>query len=177
MPQPIKASTISEESAEPEVVDYPVDGSEQRPLPAETTTAPDITDTGFIWDESYPGDTQPMPTPARPKVQANRVTEVSDSIIFGHSMLAANTAPFILIPAHRDRLRVTIQVVVVVGDAVVYLSSRSDLSAGNGWQVVTSDPITFDTRDEIYAVTGPVGANATRVQWAIELVAEGCGCA
>ncbi len=175
MPQPINTvpSNVDEETADPTVVDYPVQ-SEVIDLPAETTKADDIDDTGYIWDQSYPGDTQGMPKANLPIFTANRVTEVSDYILFGYSLLAGDTPPFILVPKHRDRLRVTVQVDYNAANPTVYLGSGPDIVAGGGWAVLSNIPITFDTRDAIYATTN-TSANATRIQWAIELVSEGNG--
>lgn len=174
MPAPLKPTTISEQAAEPTAVDYPLEQGVIA-LPADETTAENVRDTGFVFDEFYPGDSQGMPDQKRPVLQANRVTVVSDSIVFGSSLVGPNAVPGILIPAHRDRVRVTIQAVVVGGDPVVYLGNGPDIAAGGGWALATSDPVYFDTRDAIWFTSG-AGANPTRVQWAIELVSEGCGC-
>ena len=178
---PAKPSNVDEQAAEPTAVDFPVQ-SEVRELPAETTTAEGIEDTGYIFDQSFPGDTQEMPEAKPAVLRANRVTDVSDYIVFGAANIGPDTPPFILIPAHRDRLRVTIVAPLETGGTPcsVYLGNGPDISAGNGWFLPASEispPIVLATRDAIWAVSGPGGAADTvRVQWAIELVKEGCGC-
>jgi len=175
MPQPIdvKPHNVDEAAAEPDAVDYPVQ-SEVIDLPAERTKADDIEDTGFTWDQSYPGDDSPMPEASIPVLRANRVTEVSDYIVFGASLLAGATPAFILVPAHRDRLRVTIQVDYDAATPPVYLGAGPDIVPGDGWAVLSDIPLVFETRDAIYATTG-ASAGATRIQWAIELLSEGVG--
>ena len=117
-----------------------------------------------------------MPTPAPPRLIANRVTEVSDSILFGSATLPVDTPPFILVPAHRDRVRVTVQNLGETGDPAVYVGQGYDVQAGvNAWALQPGDVITFRTRAAIYARTVG-GADTVTLQWAAELVAEGCGC-
>lgn len=169
------ADTVSEESAAPSVVDEP-DRIVERELPAETTTAPGVEDTGYIWDQSYPGDDSPMPRADKPRLIANRVTEVSDAILYGSATLPVDTPPFILVPAHRDRVRVTVQNLGETGDPAVYLGHGPDVQPGvNAWALQPGDVITFRTRAVVYAQTIG-GADTVTLQWAAELVAEGCGC-
>ena len=110
-----------------------------------------------------------------PVLRAVRTTEVSDYIVYGSSLLAGDTPPFILVPSHRDRLRVTIQADYDAATPSIYLGSGPDIGAGNGWAILSDAPLVFHTRDAIYATTGAAAGN-TRIQWAIELVSEGCGC-
>ena len=170
----IQPDTVGEQAAEPERVDYPVQ-EVVSDLPAETTSDPEVRDTGYIWDEFYPGDTQLKAQPGPVKVRAVRTTEVSDGIIFGRTDLGPNTPPFILAPAHRDRLRVTVQIDGVGAVPIVYLGSGPDLAPTNGWQIVSTAPLPWETRDKVYVATG-AGAGTVRVQWAIEMASEGCGC-
>lgn len=181
MPQPIKPDNVDEQAAEPTAVDYPIQ-SELIELPAEVTTAEGIEDTGYIFDQSFPGDTQPMPEPKPPVMRANRVTDVSDYVVFGSAIIGPDTPPFILIPGHRDRLRVTVMAPLESGGTPpsIYLGNGPDIAAGGGWLMQGAElapPLVLATRDAIWAVSGPGGAaDFTRLQWAIELVKEGCGC-
>jgi hypothetical protein len=167
---------VSEPAAEPTIVDEPV-REVIRPLDADTTTAPGVEDTGYIWDQTYPGDDQGKPPAKLPVAMANRVTEVSDQILFGSAALLAGALPFMLTPAHRDRVRVTLQISTVAeGSVPVYIGSAPDVVPGfSAWQMVTTDPLVFRTRDAIYVAIGAAGEPVT-LQWAAELVAEGCGC-
>lgn len=171
MVQPIKPSNIDEETAEPDAVDYPVQ-SVVRELDADTTTVEGVEDTGYVFDQQFPGDNQDMPKAKGVVLRANRVTEVSDLIVFGAADIAADTPSFILVPAHRDRLRVTVQADFDAADVSVYLGHGPDISPGQGWRLLSNQAVTFETRDAIYATSG-AGANPTRIQWAIELVSEG----
>jgi len=169
---PDKPDNVDEQAAEPIAVDYP-DQQDVLRLPAETTTAEGIEDTGYIWDETYPGDEQPMPKAAPAVLTANRVTIVSDTVVFGSSLIGVSTPAFILVPAHRDRLRVTIQAAFDAATPPIYIGHGPDIQPGEGWALLSNVPVTFETRDAIYACSGPAGANTTRIQWAIELVSEG----
>jgi hypothetical protein len=173
---PITPDTVGESAAEIRRVDYP-EQLDIEALPVETTEADNIdTSSGYIFDEIMPGDSQPMPEAKPPKFSAVRVTEVSDNILFGSAILGPSNPPFILIPGHRDRVRVTIQVINPAGGHPVFLGEGTDISAGfSAWQVTSDRPLVFATRAAIWAATGTGGAAVT-VQWAIELVAEGCGC-
>lgn len=167
--------TVSEQAAEPSVVDEP-DRIIERELDADTTSAPGIVDTGYIWDQSFPGEWSVKPEAEPPRLLANRVTEVSDSILYGSAELPVDTPPFILVPAHRDRVRVTVQNLGVAGEPAVFLGHGPDAQADiNTWSLQAGDVITFRTRAVIYAQTVG-GAGTVTLQWAAELVAEGCGC-
>lgn len=167
----INPNTVSEEKAEPDAVDYPAD-TIIKPLDAERTTADDITDTGYIWDQTLPGETQPMPAPAAPLLSANRVTIVSDNVLFGSAEIGPNTLPFQLVPEHRDRLRVTIMAITATEEPPIYLGSGRNISPSvNGFQLISGVPIRLETRGGIYVMSG-TGSETSRVQWAAELVTE-----
>ncbi len=168
-----KPDTVSEEAAAPEQVDWPVQETVIT-LPAEQTEAPGIdTSSDFAWIQEFPGDDQGPPPQSLPLVSANRVTEVSDIILFGSALIAANDPPFILIPAHRNRLRVTLQIDSVdEGSVSVYLGNTPDVVPGfAAWHMVTTDPLVFATRDVIYVAAGASGESVS-IQWATELVSE-----
>lgn len=163
--------SVSEEAAQPQQVDYPEQETVQE-LPAERTTAPGIEDTGYIWDETLPGENQGMPPADRPRLLATRVTEVSDSAIFGTAILGVDEPVFQLIPAHRDRLRVQIQMIQAAGEPDVYLGHGRHISeTQTGWEMRPGIVLVLQTRDAIYCKTIG-GANTVRVQWVAELVAE-----
>lgn len=168
--QPIP-ETVSEEAAQPQQVDHP-EQEVVRELPAARTTAEGIEDTGFQWDQTLPGETQDMPTALPPRILTSRVTQVSDSILFGAAVLGADTPEFQLIPAHRDRLRVTIEVVQADGEPDVYIGSTRNINETfSGWFLQPGTPVKFETRDDIYCKTVG-GANTVRIQWAAELIDE-----
>lgn len=175
--------TVSEESAKPTVVDDP-QRQDITALPAEQTEAPGIIDTGFQWEETYPGDTQEMPAAALPRLSANRVTVVSDNLVIGRMSLPEDTPTFLLIPAHRDRIRVSIS---TIGDnqfPLFFIGHGPDLQPSTGWAIPPLNAqagvnsgygfITLETRAAIYACTGSDNGTVT-VQWVSEFVVEGSG--
>lgn len=168
MPQPIDADTVSEETAQPDIVDYP-ETTEVRELPAQRTESPDVEDTGSTWEQKLPGEKQGMPPQDLAKILATRVSNVSDSVIFGAAELGPNEDVFQLVPAHRDRIRVTLEAIIATGEPTIYIGSNRNLNAGaNAWELVPDEPITFHTRDAIYCITGD-GSDTSRIQWAVEM--------
>lgn len=177
MPQPLQEpepDTVSEETAEVTVVDEGADDSVIRDLPAERTEAPDIEDTGRTWEQRYPGESMDqMPTPDIARILATRISDVSDTVLFGATELGPDEDVFQLVPQHRDRLRVTLEAVIASGEPTVYIGSDRNLGENvNGWQLISGTPITIRTRDAIYCKTVG-GADTARVQWAAELRNEG----
>lgn len=171
LPSEPEPDTVSEEAAKPQQVDWP-EQETVKELPAERTTAPDIEDTGYIWDETLPGETQGMPSADRPRLLATRVTQVSDTILFGAAILGVDEPVFQLIPAHRDRLRVNLQIQLVGGQPIVYLGHDRNISeTQSSWRLAVSGHLLLMTRAAIYCRT--IGGSGTvRIQWATELVAE-----
>lgn len=133
-------------------------------------------DYGTVITDEEPGENDPISFPVqKTKILAQRVSQVSDTIYFGQANVPADQSAYLFIPAHRDRLRVTIQAVIPDGGPTPYIGSQVNTDSSTGWGLVTSDPLTFETRDAIYLATG-AGDGTVLVQWASELVAEGCGC-
>lgn len=172
MPHPMDTDTEAAEAAsEPTVVDEP-QRTDVRELPAERTTSPDVEDTGYQWDQTLPDNADEMPRQKPPLVLGTRGLAVSDSVLFGSALLGPDTPEFQLIPAHRDRVRVTIRIVQAAGEPDVYLGHGRNISESQtGWLAQDGDLLILETRGAVYCKTVG-GADNVRIQWASELVAE-----
>lgn len=124
-----------------------------------------------FYEETTDGEDDAIGGISLPRIIAQRVTEVSDTVIFGHAEFAANQGAGLFIPQHRDRLRVTIQTIAGEGAPVAYIGRGPDVAENNGWGLYSSDPLILRTRAAIWVATGD-GAGTVTVQWAIELVEE-----
>lgn len=161
-----------ESTIDPTVIEHAPVVEELPDQEAELAEDENLEDEGTTYSEELPGEDDPIDDRGLPRILAQRVSLVSDTILLGHSQFPPDSAPQILVPRHRDRLRVTIQCVIDTGtEPPVYLGRGPDLRAGEGYEIVTDDPLVFETRAPIYAVTGS-GTGSVNVQWAAELMIE-----
>lgn len=131
-----------------------------------------LKDAGTAFEEKLPGENDGIPQARLIEITAQRVTEVSDTIVTGALNLGADSPPALLIPRHRDRLRVTLS----RGDTdtsapIPLIGYGHDLTPNTGYRLNIGQELTLATRAPIYVMTG-TGTNSCTVQWIIELIAR-----
>lgn len=115
----------------------------------------DERDVTRAYDEVMPGETMevlPAVAPAPPQVQ--RVTITSDTVAIGRVTVEglAFPVPVMVVPYHRDRLRITIKNMNIVAGNAVYVGSAPSVTTESGIRLDALDTMTLETRAALWAI-------------------------